>query len=82
MTDQTHTPTCLSRSFSLLLVAALCSLNAWGQDAPNDGVYKDRIDWGLLMDMSGPTSASQGIWVNGFRRTLKKSLWVPKSVGN
>jgi hypothetical protein len=26
--------------------AALCSLNAWGQDAPNDGVYKDRIDWG------------------------------------
>ena len=72
MTDQTHTPTCLSRSFSLLLVAALCSLNAWGQDAPNDGVYKDRIDWGLLMDMSGPTSASQGIWVNGFRDYMRK----------
>jgi branched-chain amino acid transport system substrate-binding protein len=72
MTDQTHTPTCLSRSFSLLLVAALCSLNAWGQDAPNDGVYKDRIYWGLLMDMSGPTSASQGIWVNGFRDYMRK----------
>ena len=72
MTDQTHTPTCLSRSFSLLLVAALCSLSAWGQDAPNDGVYKDRIDWGLLMDMSGPTSASQGVWVNGFRDYMRK----------
>ena len=72
MTDQTHTPTSLSRSFSLLLVAALCSLSAWGQDAPNDGVYKDRIDWGLLMDMSGPTSASQGVWVNGFRDYMRK----------
>jgi branched-chain amino acid transport system substrate-binding protein len=55
-----------------LLSATLCSLTAWGQDAPQDGVYKDRIDWGVLMDMSGPTSASQGIWVHGFRDHMRK----------
>ena len=73
MTDQTHTPTRQSRTYSsLMLIAAFCSLSAWGQDAPKDGVYKDRIDWGVLMDMSGPTSASQGIWVNGFRDYMRK----------
>ena len=72
MTVQTHTSTSQARTWSLLLSAALCSLSAWGQDAPQDGVYKDRIDWGLLMDMSGPTSASQGIWVNGFRDYMRK----------
>jgi len=72
MTVQTYTSTSQARTWSLLLSAALCSLSAWGQDAPQDGVYKDRIDWGLLMDMSGPTSASQGIWVNGFRDYMRK----------
>ena len=56
----------------LLLSVTVCSISAWGQDAPQDGVYKDRIDWGVLMDMSGPTSASQGIWVNGFRDYMRK----------
>jgi branched-chain amino acid transport system substrate-binding protein len=55
-----------------LLASACMGLTAWSQDAPQDGVYKDRIDWGLLMDMSGPTSASQGIWVNGFRDHMRK----------
>lgn len=61
-----------ARNWSLLLSATLCSLTVWGQDAPQDGVYKDRIDWGVLMDMSGPTSASQGIWVHGFRDYMRK----------
>jgi branched-chain amino acid transport system substrate-binding protein len=61
-----------ARCWGLLLSATLCSLTAWGQDAPQDGVYKDRIDWGVLMDMSGPTSASQGIWVHGFRDHMRK----------
>ena len=42
------------------------------QDSPSDGVYKDRVDWGGLMDMSGPTSSSQGIWVNGFQDYMRK----------
>ena len=54
-----------------MLVGTL-ALAASGQDSPADGVYKDRIDWGLLMDMSGPTSASQGVWVNGFQDYMRK----------
>ena len=61
-----------ARTWGLLLSVTVCSISAWGQDAPQDGVYKDRIDWGVLMDMSGPTSASQGIWVNGFRDYMRK----------
>ena len=61
-----------ARTLGLLLSVTVCSISAWGQDAPQDGVYKDRIDWGVLMDMSGPTSASQGIWVNGFRDYMRK----------
>ena len=57
---------------SVLLASACMSLAAWSQDAPQDGVYKDRIDWGVLMDMSGPTSASQGVWVNGFRDYMRR----------
>ena len=72
MTDHNRKPSRQYRPFSILLIAAFCSLSAWGQDAPQDGVYKDRIDWGLLMDMSGPTSASQGVWVNGFRDYMRK----------
>ena len=41
-------------------------------EAPADGVYKDRVDWGVTMDMSGPTSASQSIWVNGFQAYMRK----------
>ncbi|MDO8773483.1 MAG: ABC transporter substrate-binding protein [Burkholderiaceae bacterium] len=54
--------------------AFVCSLavGASAQEVPADGVYKDRIDWGVLMDMSGPTSASQGIWVNGFQDYMRK----------
>jgi len=48
-------------------LAAVFSGASLAQEAPDDGVYKDRVDWGLLMDMSGPTSASQGVWVTGFQ---------------
>ena len=72
MTASTFAFSNQARSWGLLLSATLSSLAAWGQDAPQDGVYKDRIDWGVLMDMSGPTSASQGIWVHGFRDHMRK----------
>jgi branched-chain amino acid transport system substrate-binding protein len=42
------------------------------QETPADGVYKDRIDWGVMMDLSGPTSASQSIWTNGFQDYMRK----------
>lgn len=53
---------------TLTLVAA----GTMAQEIPEDGVYKDRIDWGILMDMSGPTSGSQGPWVVGFQDYMRK----------
>ena len=62
----------LKTKLTLAVTSALLALGAIAQETPADGVYKDRIDWGLLMDMSGPTSASQGIWVNGFQDYMRK----------
>jgi branched-chain amino acid transport system substrate-binding protein len=53
-------------------VLAGLALAASAFEAPGDGVYNDRVDWGVLMDMSGPTSASQSIWVAGFQDYMKK----------
>jgi len=72
MTIQSKPQRSKTTQLSVLLTAVCMSFAAWSQDAPQDGVYKDRIDWGLLMDMSGPASASQGIWVNGFRDYMRR----------
>ena len=62
----------IQRACVFALAFSSINMAASAQELPQDGVYKDRIDWGLLMDMSGPTSASQGIWVNGFRDHMRK----------
>ena len=58
------------------IVAAMAlgglALAASAFEVAGDGVYKDRVDWGVLMDMSGPTSASQSIWVAGFQDYMRK----------
>lgn len=53
-------------------LTGLLALGSFAQELPQDGVYKDRIDWGVLMDLSGPTSGSQSIWVNGFQDYMRK----------
>jgi len=62
-------------SFGFRTLVAAIAVSAmtpvWAQEAPDDGVYKDRVDWGVLMDMSGPTSASQGVWVTGFQDYMR-----------
>ena len=59
--------------FSVALALAGLSMGAMAQfEAPADGVYKDRIDWGVMMDMSGPASASQSVWANGFQAYMRK----------
>ena len=52
----------------------LCGLSftASAFEATSDGVYTDRIDWGVVMDMSGPASAAQGLWVNGLKDYMRK----------
>ena len=52
--------------------AATFTLGAGAQESPADGVYKDRVDWGVMMDLSGPASGSQGIWTNGFQAFMRK----------
>jgi branched-chain amino acid transport system substrate-binding protein len=67
------TPGKPSALVALTLAAALslgCSARA--QEVPEEGVYKDHIDWGVLMDLSGPTSSSQGVWVTGFQDYMRK----------
>jgi branched-chain amino acid transport system substrate-binding protein len=54
------------------IAAGGLALSAAAFEQTSDGVYQDRVDWGVLMDMSGPTSASQGVWVNGFQDYMRK----------
>jgi branched-chain amino acid transport system substrate-binding protein len=55
------------------VVACLLAGAAWAQNSPQDGVHADRIDWGVLMDLSGPTSASQSVWVAGLQDRIRKT---------
>jgi branched-chain amino acid transport system substrate-binding protein len=56
----------------LALGGMALAAQAQGFELPADGVYKDRVDWGVMMDLSGPTSASQGIWTAGFQDYMRK----------
>ena len=64
------------QSFSRLATAvglAALAITAQAQyENAGDGVYKDRVDWGVMMDLSGPASASQGIWTNGFQDYMRR----------
>ena len=62
----------LAAAFALAAAVGLSARAAFSQEIPEDGVYKDHIDWGLLMDLSGPTSSSQGVWVAGFQDYMSK----------
>ncbi|KAF3996499.1 ABC transporter substrate-binding protein [Glaciimonas immobilis] len=55
---------------SLSMATVAFSAHAFAQE--NDGVYADHIDWGVMMDMSGPASAAQLPWVKGFRAYMRK----------
>ncbi len=58
---------------AVALTLAGLSAGAMAQfESPTDGVYKDRIDWGVMMDLSGPASASQSVWANGFQAYMRK----------
>ena len=60
------------RSSGLALVLSGLAFSASAFEAPSDGVYANRVDWGVTMDLSGPTSASQSVWANGFQDYMRK----------
>jgi branched-chain amino acid transport system substrate-binding protein len=62
----------LRKRLLMALAAGTLALSAQAQfESPSEGVYKDRIDWGVMMDLSGPASGSQGIWTNGFQAYMR-----------
>jgi len=56
---------------TLLALSGSVALLATAQELPSDGVYKDHIDWGMLMDMSGPASEAQSTYVKGFQDFMR-----------
>jgi branched-chain amino acid transport system substrate-binding protein len=56
----------------LCITLSSLALSANAFEASGDGVYANRIDWGLIMDLSGPTSASQSVWTHGFQDHMRK----------
>lgn len=61
----------LKTRVALAAATGLLAIGAVAQESPADGVYKDRIDWGIQMDMSGPTSESQSTYVKGFQDFMR-----------
>lgn len=41
-------------------------------EMPSDGVRDNSIDWGVIMDMTGPSAAAQMPWVYGFQDYMRK----------
>ena len=81
--DQQHTLATAGRTrlarFAVAVAAGGASLAAGSLalaantfESPADGVYKDRIDVGTMMDMSGPASGSQAIWANAYQDYMRK----------
>ena len=60
----------LGLALALSLGAATVAHSA--SETPADGVYGDHIDWGVIMDMSGPASEEQSIWVAGLKDFVRK----------
>lgn len=48
-------------------ILAAPAVRAGGSEAPDDGVYADHIDWGVIMDLTGPASSAQTLWTAGFK---------------
>ena len=70
--DFTSQPKGLRNKLLGALAASTLALSAHAQfELPAEGVYKDRVDWGVMMDLSGPASGSQGIWTNGFQAYMR-----------
>ena len=62
----------LTAKIAAVIFAYTVALDVSAFEAPADGVYKDRVDWGVMMDLSGPASGSQAIWTKGFQAFIRK----------
>ena len=62
----------LTAKLAAVMFAGTLALDVSAFEAPADGVYNDRVDWGVMMDLSGPASGSQAIWTKGFQAFMLK----------
>ena len=51
--------TYLAAALLATTILAAPAVRAAGSEAPDDGVYADHIDWGVIIDLIGPASATQ-----------------------
>lgn len=71
-----HTPTKLKRlsvRFAAGFLATVLLTAAGPVEHLSDGVYADHIDWGVIMDLSGPVSPSQAVWAAGLKDYVRLS---------
>lgn len=54
------------------LTITLLATTASAYEQPGDGVYADRINWGLMADLSGVAAGAQVPWVNGVQTYVRK----------
>jgi len=59
------------RALAAIAAAAMTATAQAQFESRNEGVFRDRVDWGVMMDLSGPASGSQGIWTNGFQAYIR-----------
>ena len=64
------TPTLRRAAVALALTAAVGTV--WSFESPADGVYKERIDWGVMMDLTGPTAGNEVPWTRGVQAYIRK----------
>jgi len=48
------------------------AMGAFAFEAPDDGVYRDRIDWGVTMDLSGANSPQHLAYTAGLQDYIRK----------
>ncbi len=61
-------PRCFTAAFALLAAATA----AGAFESPGDGVYNDRVDWGVMMDLSGPAAGNEVPWTRGLQAYIRK----------
>jgi len=54
------------------IMVSATAVGAFAFEAVDDGVYKDRIDWGVTMDLSGANSPQHLAYTSGLRDYIGK----------
>ena len=62
----------LAKNCLAAIVVGVAAVGAFAFEAPDDGVYKDRVDWGVAMDLSGGNSPQHLAYTAGLKDYIRK----------